>query len=721
MNLKHWLMLLGIPSAGVAAVLLGSTVFGQVETKPLLPAAPLEAKPGTRGNVELPPQDLPPGAIPDVLPLPPKAVTPPPAPQVEVPPLVAPPAKPVEQISYDVAPGKQHPAVSVEWVGPAAIRINQPMPCQLVVRNTSTATVQNVVVRHRPGAGVTCKAAEPKATHTDGELSWDIGTLAPEQVRKIDLVLVPGARGVVNCHASVTFTAVAGHQIQVREPMLAIKMRGPDKVIAGENATFLVAISNPGDGIAEGVRIKAVLPDGLEYTRGKTPEFEVGNIAPKEIRTMQIVCAAKGAGPQKCTIIATGEGNLTSTDVSQVDVLAAKLDVALTGPKLCYLDRHAVYVLKVSNPGTAPATGVEVHELIPAGFKFHQANQGGKFHEGTRLVSWAIGDLQPGQSKDVAVDLIPIEPGEHRLVAQAKAARGLKTDVETRTLVEGLPSLLFDVSHVDDPIEIGAESAFEIRIVNTGTKSETNVQLICTLPEQLAFRGAKCSTTLRYRQDGQELIFEPVSKLAPKADVIVRVQVRGVAAGDARFRARISADGLKSPVQREENMRVYSDELPTKPAPLVSPILPKNDNTAPPVVGTPIPEPQPIAPAPLPPKKDDVPLRIPDLKPLESPTKKDTPAPKLEPTPIVPAPKLDPSPVLPMPELPMPTRTEPAPLDPAPQPIEGLPAPKLPTPSLPAPTIPAPSVPTPSIPPPSATPAPILPVEPMPEPVLPKN
>ena len=101
----------------------------------------------------------------------------------------------------------------------------------------------------------------------------------------------------MNCQASVTFTAVAGHQVQVREPMLAVKMRRPEKVIAGETVNLQFVVSNPGDGVAERVKVKVMLPDGLEHPRGKVVEFDVGNVAPKEARTVQLACVANGCRP----------------------------------------------------------------------------------------------------------------------------------------------------------------------------------------------------------------------------------------------------------------------------------------------------------------------------------------------------------------------------------------------------------------------------------------
>lgn len=539
MKRTRWWVLLGGAMAGLMAATVGA-VLGQQDGRLPAPWPPLPVLPGNQ------PLPAPAGLVQQVV-------------KTEA----AVEKQAFGSLSVEAPAGKQQPAVSVEWVGPTAIRIHQPMRCQLVVRNVSTAPAQNVIVRHRLAAGMDLKECEPLANNENGELVWQLGTLAPEQTRRIALTLIPHTRGPANCSAAVTFTALARHSIQVREPQLAIKMRASEKAVLGENIALLFSLTNPGDGVTEQIRVKVTLPDGLEHPRGKMVDFEVAPLAPKETRTVQLTCVARGTGPQKCAVSASADGNLSASDTALVNILTPKLEIALAGPKLRYLHRPALYVVKVSNPGSAPTTDVEVHETIPTGFRLHQAN-GGQYQEATRQISWKVGDLQPGQTKELPVELIPIEAGEHRLTAHARNSRGLKSEAEIRTHVEGLPSLEVEVTHVDDPIEVGAETAFEIRVANRGTKTESNVEVTCTLPKQLEFVGAKCTTTLHYRQEGRELIFETMPGLAPRAEEIFRVQVRGVGAGDVRFKTRIRADGLKDAVQREEGIRIYSDDGPQR-------------------------------------------------------------------------------------------------------------------------------------------------------------
>jgi uncharacterized repeat protein (TIGR01451 family) len=462
--------------------------------------------------------------------------------------------------SNDNPTGRQEPAVSVEWIGPPTIKLGQPVTFQVVVKNISGSPVQQVMVRNRLPAGVSVQATEPKALMENNSFTWDLGTLQPRQERTLNLQVLPEAKGDLTCQALVTFTGSSITRLRVREPKLVLKATGPDKVLLGDVATVTLTVTNPGDGSADRVRIKAALSDGLEHVRGKVVEFDVGNLEPNESRSVQVVCATKTGGIQTCEAVATAEGNLRAQDTANLEVILPRLDLVVSGPKLRYLDRHAVYVFKITNPGSAPASNVTITDQIPDGFKFLAASDGGRHDFATRSISWFVGDLTPGQTREVSMETVAINTGNHTHKASVSAARGLKSEAQIVTRVEGLPALLMELVDLDDPVEVGSDTAYEIRVTNTGSKTETNLQLVCTIPDKMEFRGAEVNN-LKFHLQGKELTFEPLPKLAPRADFIYRVKVRGVAPGDLRFRARITADGLTDPVLKEESTKVYGDDV----------------------------------------------------------------------------------------------------------------------------------------------------------------
>jgi uncharacterized repeat protein (TIGR01451 family) len=526
------------------------------------PGVPGTAMPGQPPSPAQPTTPVRPGQVPDTLPSfqsgPTNVV---PNPDLLPAPTGSMPDGPGPAATADNPTGRQEPAISLEWIGPVTARLNQPATYQILAKNISSAPVHNVMVRHRIPTGVRIGGSEPKGISDGGVLTWDLGTLMPTQEKRIDLQIVPEAKVQFNCQATVTFTGSSTLKVLVREPKLVLKVTVPDKIVQGDTATVSMTVSNPGDGQADHVKIKALLPEGLEHARGKMVEVDLGNLSAGENRTVQLVCLTKTPGPQVVDCSAIADAGLAAQDTGKVEVVLPRLDLAVSGPRLRYLERHATYILKVTNPGSAAASNVTIVHQLPQGFKFVTASNGGRHDFTSRTVSWFIGDLTPGESREVTLEAVAINVGDHKHSAFATAARGLKTEGDVMTRVEGLSALLMELCDTDDPVEVGADTSYEIRVTNTGSKTETNLELVCTVPDKMEFRGAKSSTGCKYRVDGHDVIFEPLPRLAPRADAIYRVLVRGIAPGDLRFRARIRADGLTEPVLREESTKVYGDDV----------------------------------------------------------------------------------------------------------------------------------------------------------------
>jgi len=453
---------------------------------------------------------------------------------------------------------RQEPAVSLEWIGPPAAKIGQASDYSIVVRNVCNIPIQQVLVRVRLPQGVQVTTTEPRAIQEDNVLMWEFGTLLPKQERNLQLKLVSNHKGDANCQAWVTFTGASAMRIKVREPKLLIKATAPEKVLVGDACTFVLTVSNPGDHPAELVKIHASVTDGLESARGNKVDYDIGNLAPGETRSVQVICAAKSGGIQHCEAFAEADGGLKASDKSDVNVLMPKLDLDVVGPKLRYLDRKAVYTFKVSNPGDAPAINVQLTDVIPLGFKYLNSDNGGRHDFSTRTVSWFLGEIAPGQAKEVKLECQAINPGEHHHKVSAVASRGLRVENPFVTRVEGLSAITMEMIDLEDPVEVGTETTYEIRITNTGSKTETDVKILCTIPDKMQFKSATGPTT--HILNGNEVVFQPIPKLAPRADAIYRLTVKAIAPGVVNFKGRLTSTILQDPVTKEEPTRIYADQ-----------------------------------------------------------------------------------------------------------------------------------------------------------------
>jgi uncharacterized repeat protein (TIGR01451 family) len=124
--------------------------------------------------------------------------------------------------------------------------------------------------------------------------------------------------------------------------------------------------------------------------------------------------------------------------------------------------------------------------------------------------------------------------------------------------VEGLAALFFEVADAADPIEVGGETIYEIRVINQGSKTSTNVRIAAELPagmKPLEAGGATAGVV-----QGQQIAFEALPRLAPKADALFRIRVQGLQEGDQRVRVLLSSDEITTAVPKEESTRVYADE-----------------------------------------------------------------------------------------------------------------------------------------------------------------
>jgi uncharacterized repeat protein (TIGR01451 family) len=460
-------------------------------------------------------------------------------------------------VSENNLTGREEPAVSLEWIGPPAAKLGHGTEYTIAVRNVCNIPVQQVMVRVRLQAGLQILATEPRALAEDNVLMWELGTMLPKQERNLHVRFMSSQKGEVNAQAWVTFTGSSALRIHVREPKLLIKTVAPEKVLIGDPCTFVVNVSNPGDHPTEMVKVHCNLSDGLETVKGNKIDFDLGTLAAGETRSVQVICGTKAAGEQKCESFAEADGGLKATDKALAAVIQPRIDVEVTGPKLKYLDRKAVYTIKVTNPGDAAAANVTVSDVIPPGFKFLQADSGGRHDFSTRTASWFVGELGPGQSREVKLECMAVNVGEHQHNITAVGSRGLKTDHAFVTKVEGLSAILLEMVDLDDPVEVGADEIYEVRITNTGSKTETDVKLVCTVPVKMVFKSA--TGPAKYVQNGNEIVFDSIPRLAPRADAIFRITCKTTAPGVVHFRSRLTSTLLVEPVTKEEATRIYTD------------------------------------------------------------------------------------------------------------------------------------------------------------------
>lgn len=458
--------------------------------------------------------------------------------------------------------GPQTPQLTIQKIAPAEIQVGKPATFRVTVRNSGGVAASGVEVYDQVPKGTELVGTTPRATRgTRDELVWTLGTIKPGEESSVEMQVMPVDEGEIGSVATVCFRAEASARVVATKPQLEVKTSLAGQALIGEKVALTIEVSNPGSGVATGVVLAEHVPAGLSYPGGGESELEynVGDLPPGESRKLELTLVANRPGPAVNLLVARGDGNLHTESRAQLEVVAPQLEVALNGPKRRYLEREATYELSVSNPGTAAAQQVELVAYLPKGLKFVSANNAGHYEETDQTVHWLLEELPSNETGKVELVTMPIEAGQQQLRLKGTTEKGLTAEHEQEVIIEGIAAILFQVADVSDPIEVGGETTYEIRVVNQGSKAATNVRVAVTLPPQMRPISAEGAT--RHVVENNRVVFEGLARLAPKADTTYRVRVQGVQPGDLRAQVQLLTDEMQgSPVTKEESTRVYSDQ-----------------------------------------------------------------------------------------------------------------------------------------------------------------
>jgi uncharacterized repeat protein (TIGR01451 family) len=556
----------------------GVRPVSNIEPEPLKADVPKSDPVPPRGSTLPTLPELPkPAGVPatDPTPLPPPTITTErmpalPAKPVESPatPLVSPTAPVVPPTPAGVptpsgASAKQAPSVSVEYEIPESIGVGQPLAYTLIVKNTGTAAVGGVRVDQEIPVGVTYQSSDPPAeSTTDGKLGWTLGTLDAAAESRIKVTVKPSDEGEVRGRATVSFASTVEAKVKVTRPRIGVSLTAAETARVGEKVQFTIKLTNTGSGAASSMTLHARLTDGLGHPAGSVIEAPLANLPAGQTKTLTLECVAAKAGAQQCTLTVFADTNPGETAKVNVNLVEPQLAAKQTGPAKCLVKAEPVYQIDLTNPGTATTDPVSVWTTIPEGFEVVQVSDGGAFVPANKAVGWKLPGLTAGGSKSLTLKLRSVGPADAvvRTVAQAVPegkGRGLEAKCETAVKAEGVAALRFEVIDVDDPVEVGKEAVYEIKVTNQGTGPCTNVVLVAELADGTAFGSASGPTT--GRASGNVVTFDALATLPVKGEAVFKVKVKGTAAGDARFKAKVACDQIRNAVSKEENTRFYKE------------------------------------------------------------------------------------------------------------------------------------------------------------------
>lgn len=454
------------------------------------------------------------------------------------------------------------PSVELRQSMPSEVRFGQPVGVDLVVVNNGSVMVDKVIVTQDMPKGVDLLSASPMPARSGDTLIWSLGEMEPRQSRSIKLKLglrMGEAEPELKCNARVKYESSVASVAKVYQPKLVVETTSPLNGVVNGKVKLEIKITNTGNTAAKSVLLRAPLPPELAHQFGPDLENDLGRLEPGESRLVPLTMTGVKPGKSVSRIMVSTEGAQPVEKVVPVEILQVQLGLAAKSPKTRFLHRPNEYAFTVTNKGAAEASEARLTAALPKGVSFVHASDSGQYDATKHEVVWAVGNVKPGETREITMTGVATELGDQECKALL-SANGIQHEAAAKTMVQGVAAMQMEVVETVDPLEVGGTTIYSIKLVNQGSAVQTGIELSCVCPPELQPLDTRAPT--KHRIEGQKVTFEKVASLEPRDELVFKVKCKALKPGDARFRVEAVSDQQKKPLVKEEATRAFGDDVP---------------------------------------------------------------------------------------------------------------------------------------------------------------
>lgn len=458
---------------------------------------------------------------------------------------------------------RQTSVLLVEKTVPTEVLAGQPFDIVYKISNLTDLLVQEVTFAGQADRNFRAEDATPEPDRlADNEATWIIGDLPPRQSREIRVRGAALEEGSVTGCGTVTFNPVLCDTIRVVKPAIQLAKSMPAQVIQCDPIPVRLVVRNNGSSALTGVRVTDMLPAGLQTESGQnTATFDVGTLAPGESKELTFNASATRTGKFTNPARATSAQGVEATTEASITVVKPALTVECQVPALKEMDgqrfteffgRPFEVCWTVQNTGDAVSANTVLEVPVPAGLTFRSATEGGSASGGA--VVWNLGSLAPGASRKVCATFVGANAGGFTFSASTRGACASPAATTCSVTIQGISAILVEVVDDPDPIQVGEETTYTIRVTNQGGGLDLrDVVVKAIFPDEMAPGAASGAGQV----SGKTVTWPAVANLPVKQAVTYTVKGRALKAGDNRVRFEVTTRERPTPIVELESTTAY--------------------------------------------------------------------------------------------------------------------------------------------------------------------
>ena len=387
------------------------------------------------------------------------------------------------------------------------------------VANLGPSDALDVVVTDTLPMGVTFVSTSGCTEDPNGVGTCTLGTVAADSSESFDITVTvdPGTSGTLTNNASVTSSTdlintgddsvSEDTSIAIESDLTITKTDSVDPVVAGNNLTYTVTVTNNGPSNVGGVVVTDTLPAGvtLVSTSGcaedpsGAPTCTLGSIvaAGSAMYTVTVTVDSDATGTLTNNVSVAASTPLINTgddSASETTTISQEADLTLT--KVDDVDpvvagNTLVYTLEVTNNGPSDAQDVVVTDTLPAGVTL--VSTSGCAEDPNAVPTCTLGTLASGNSAQYTVTVTVDSDTTGTLTNDASVASSTSLintgddSVSEDTAVDTEADLVITKADDVDPVVAGNNLIYTLEVTNNGPSDALDVVVSDTLPAGVTF------------------------------------------------------------------------------------------------------------------------------------------------------------------------------------------------------------------------------------------
>lgn len=276
----------------------------------------------------------------------------------------------------------------------------------------------------------------------------------------------------------------------------------PAVVPVGTRQPLSTTVTRSSDGTpVEGwlVRYEVTTGDGAGFAPDGASAVEVMT-DPSGMANVELFQTQPGRGTTQVSIQVIrpnvpGEGGSRRLAIGRgmttVTWTAAEVAMRVTGPAQANAGGSATFRIEVSNAGSLPVEDVTVSSRPPRGMTYQRSSA--TVSSAGDTLQWKLGQLPPGATQTIDVDMRCDSAGLTEFCAEVSAANGPSArqcatiDIAAAPAAPTASTLEIQVAQVNagSPIRVGDEVTYNIKITNRGNTPVSNAEITIAYDEGL--------------------------------------------------------------------------------------------------------------------------------------------------------------------------------------------------------------------------------------------